>query len=135
MQMRTIAQSSPAVSSATAEAAARAARTTPPLAARLGGLVHRIGPPLVIIAAVLGGWEIAGRWLGLPDYILPAPSRIWDAFTANPALFVRHAPITILESLLGFCIGNGIAIVLAISFVHSRTVERAIYPMAVGMRS
>jgi NitT/TauT family transport system permease protein len=84
---------------------------------------------------VLGGWEISGRWLGLPDYILPAPSRIWDAFTANPALFVRHAPITILESLLGFCIGNGIAIFLAIAFVHSRTIERAIYPMAVGMRS
>jgi NitT/TauT family transport system permease protein len=135
MQMQTIAQSSPAVSSATAAAAAQAARQAPPFGARLGGLAHRIVPPLVIIAAVLGGWEIAGRWLGLPDYILPAPSRIWGAFATNPALFVRHTPITVLEALLGFCIGNGIAIFLAISFVHSRTVERAIYPMAVGMRS
>jgi NitT/TauT family transport system permease protein len=130
MQMPTIAQSS-----ATAAAAVGAVRAGPPLGSRLSGPVHRIVPPLVIIAAVLGGWEASSRWLGLPDYILPAPSRIWGAFIANPALFTRHAPITILEAALGFVIGNGIAITLAIAFVHSRTVERAIYPMAVGMRS
>jgi NitT/TauT family transport system permease protein len=135
MQMPTIAQSSPAASSSATSAAAQAARSSLSLGSRLAALAHRILPPLFIIAAVLGGWEIAGVWFGLPDYILPAPSRIWGAFVTNPALFVRHAPITVLEALIGFCIGNGIAIFLAISFVHSRTVERAIYPMAVGMRS
>jgi NitT/TauT family transport system permease protein len=130
----TIAQSSPGNASAQAEALA-AARSGPTVGGRVGGLAAKFLPPLVIIAAVLGGWEAASRWFGLPDYILPAPSRIWGAFIANPALFTRHAPITILEAAMGFVIGNGIAIFLAIAFVHSRTVERAIYPMAVGMRS
>ncbi|MGE3271194.1 MAG: ABC transporter permease [Chloroflexota bacterium] len=127
--MQTIAQSS------TASAAVRAARSGPSVGSQAGALVGRFMPPLVIIAAVLGGWEAAGRWLGLPDYILPAPSRIWGAFITNPTLFTRHAPITILEAAMGFVIGNGVAITLAIAFVHSRTIERAVYPMAVGMRS
>ena len=130
----TIAQSSPSNASAQAEALA-AARSGPSVGGRLGALAGRFLPPLVIIAAVMGGWEAASQWFGLPDYILPAPSRIWNAFITNPALFTRHAPITILEAAMGFVIGNGIAIFLAIAFVHSRTVERAIYPMAVGMRS
>jgi NitT/TauT family transport system permease protein len=50
-------------------------------------------------------------------------------------MFGKHAPITVLEALIGFAIGNGIAITLAIAFVHSLTVERAVYPMAVAMRS
>jgi NitT/TauT family transport system permease protein len=124
------------VQSSSARAAAlEAARSGPTVGSQIGGLLGKFLPPLVIIAAVMGGWEAASQWFGLPDYILPAPSRIWGAFIANPALFTKHAPITILEAAIGFVIGNSIAIFLAIAFVHSRTVERAIYPMAVGMRS
>jgi NitT/TauT family transport system permease protein len=128
--MQTIAQSSSA-----AVAAARSVRSGPSLGERVILVLQRIIPPLLIICAVLGIWEAAGRWFGLPDYILPAPSKIWAAFFANPAVFSRHAPITILEALLGFMIGNTVAILLAIAFVHSVTIERAVYPMAVGMRS
>jgi NitT/TauT family transport system permease protein len=110
-----------------------------PTAAALGaGVVARLAamlPPVAIVLGILGTWEAAGRWFGLPDYILPAPSRIWEAFATNTHQFARHAPITILEALLGFAIGNGVATLLAIAFVHSTTVERAIYPMAVAMRS
>jgi NitT/TauT family transport system permease protein len=102
---------------------------------RLAMAVAHIVPPLVIIAAVLGVWEAAGRWFGLADFILPAPSRIAQAFSQNAAMFAKHVPITTLEAGIGFVIGNTIAIVLAISFVHSLTVERAMYPMAVAMRS
>src|SRR5438067_1722077 len=130
MQTQTIAQSSSA-----ALAPARSVRAGPSVGERVTTALQRIIPPLIIICAALGIWEAAGRWFGLPDYILPTPSKIWAAFFANPALFSRHAPITILEALLGFGIGNFIAIFLAIAFVHSATVERAVYPMAVGMRS
>jgi len=89
----------------------------------------------LIVVAVLGAWEAAGRWGGLADYILPAPSRITAAFAANTALFARHVPVTALEASLGFVFGNSVALVLAIAFVHSATAERGIYPMAVAMRS
>jgi NitT/TauT family transport system permease protein len=130
MQTPTIAQSSLA-----AVRPAPSRRSGPSPGEWITTALQRIIPPMVIICAVLGIWEAAGRWFGLPDYILPSPSKIWTAFMTNPALFTRHAPVTILEALLGFAIGNAIAIVLAIAFVHSATIERAVYPMAVGMRS
>jgi NitT/TauT family transport system permease protein len=67
--------------------------------------------------------------------VLPAPSRIWSTFLANTALFKKHVPATAFEALLGFALGNFAAIVLSIIFVHSPSIERGVYPMAVAMRS
>jgi ABC-type nitrate/sulfonate/bicarbonate transport system permease component len=118
-----------------ADATARFAPRRIPLGERVAGVIRRVVPPLVIIAAVLGIWEAAGRWGGLADYILPTPSRIATAFVMNTSLFARHVPITALEAALGFIIGNTAGVLLAILFVHSSTIERGVYPMAVAMRS
>jgi NitT/TauT family transport system permease protein len=101
----------------------------------MGPTARHIAPPALIVVAVLAAWEAAGRLAGLPDYILPAPSHILAAFAANTGLFARHVPITAFEALIGFIVGNGFAILLAITFVHSRTIERGVYPMAVALRS
>jgi NitT/TauT family transport system permease protein len=118
-----------------ADSRARFVARRTPLSERVATALRRIVPPLLIIAAALGVWEAAGRWGGLADYILPTPSRIAGAFSANTTLFARHVPITALEAALGFMIGNTAGVLLAIVFVHSSTVERGVYPMAVAMRS
>ena len=51
----------------------RLAARRPSLGERVAGLLRRVVPPLVIIVAVLGTWEAAGRWGGLADYVLPTP--------------------------------------------------------------
>jgi NitT/TauT family transport system permease protein len=114
-------------------AAARSSRT--PVTDRVRHALARVVPPLVIVAAVLGVWELIGRSSGIAEFILPAPSKIASTFGANTTLFARHLPITMVEALLGFVLGNTVATLLAIAFVHSVTVERAVYPMAVAMRS
>jgi len=113
----------------------RLAARRPSLGEQVVGVLRRIVPPLVIIVAVLAAWEAAGRWGGLADYVLPTPTRIFTAFITNIPLFARHVPITAFEAALGFVIGNTAAILLAIAFVHSTTVERGVYPMAVALRS
>jgi NitT/TauT family transport system permease protein len=128
MQTQSIAQTSP-------RPGAGSFRLDLTLGERLLAAGRRTLPPFLIVAVILGTWEAAGRWFGLPDFILPAPSKILNAFATNSAMFGKHAPITVLEALIGFAIGNGVAITLAIAFVHSLTVERAVYPMAVAMRS
>src|SRR3954469_13469354 len=95
----------------------------PSVLGRLAARLLRALPPVVIILAIIGGWEAASRWLGLPEYLLPAPSRIGGALVTGFPLFMRHAPITVWEALLGFLIGNTVATLLAITFVHSTTVE------------
>src|SRR6516165_291927 len=117
-----------------ASPAAATLLSIPGWAPEMGRTVRHIAPPALIIAAVLGAWEAAGRFAGLPGYILPAPSHIVAAFAANTGLFARHVPITAFEALIGFIVGNAFAILLAITFVHSRTIERGVYPMAVALR-
>jgi NitT/TauT family transport system permease protein len=42
---------------------------------------------------------------------------------------------TLVEAVGGFLLGNGFAVVLAIVFVHSPTVQRFLYPVAVAIRT
>jgi NitT/TauT family transport system permease protein len=144
VQMPTAPAARPDVSSPDGPAVAVSSGSAAPISTRPAGrsAVERVAagllralPPVLIILAIIGAWEAASRWFGLPEYLLPAPSRIGGALVTGFPLFTRHAPITIGEALLGFLIGNTAAVLLAIAFVHSSTVERAIYPMAVAMRS
>ena len=97
--------------------------------------LSRWGLPLLLLVAILACWEIAGVYLRLPEYILPAPSKIAGAFVQHQALLARHVVPTAQEAALGFVFGNGLAIILAVAFVHSATTERVVYPLAVAMRS
>lgn len=76
-------------------------------------------------------WQLGVRLFQVPTYIAPAPSDVAFAFVDKfPILLANFWP-TLIESLLGFLFGNVIAILIAVAFVHSRTVERAFFPIAV----
>ena len=76
---------------------------------------------------------------------LPAPHQIvqalWDS-TVTEALFNRkgeisnrnllyHAGTTLFPTLLGFLIGTGLGILLAVGIVHSRTMDMSVMPWAI----
>ena len=72
----------------------------------------------------------------VPEYLVPAPSAIWEkGLVPNAPLLLQNAWPTAIESLLGFAVGNGVAIALAIVFVHNKTLEQTFYPMAVVLRT
>ena len=37
---------------------------------------RRFGPPVVLVAALLIGWEIYARASGISQFVLPSPSRV-----------------------------------------------------------
>jgi NitT/TauT family transport system permease protein len=80
-------------------------------------------------------WEIASRTLNIPAYIVPAPSSVFDELFSNFDLLMRNLWPTAQATLLGFLVGNVAAIICAILFVHSETIERSIYPLAVMSRT
>lgn len=80
-------------------------------------------------------WEIAVRVTHVPLYVLPAPSDIARQMGRDWPLLARHARPTIVESLGGFVLGNGVAILLATAFVHWNAVQRAVFPVAIGVRT
>jgi NitT/TauT family transport system permease protein len=83
----------------------------------------------------LGLWEGAVRAMSVPPYVLPAPTVIAQQLGRDWPLLWRHAQPTIVEAFGGFLVGNGVAIALAAAFVHSPAVQRALFPVAIGLRT
>ena len=61
--------------------------------------------PLGIFFGALLAWEILTRILDLPQFVLPAPSRIAEAWVANLPELWSSATYTLVEVLLGLLIG------------------------------
>ncbi|HEU5316497.1 MAG TPA: ABC transporter permease [Chloroflexota bacterium] len=87
------------------------------------------------VTVLLLAWEAAVRALKVPLYILPAPTDIWRQLGRDWPLLLRHARPTAIEAAGGFAIGNGVAIALAVAFVHSPPLERTLFPVAIALRT
>jgi NitT/TauT family transport system permease protein len=110
--------------------------TAAPSSRRPGAvLIRRLVLPLVVIALLLVVWDLMIRVLAIPAYMIPTPASVGEALVKERARLADNAMPTILESLGGFALGNLIAIAMAIAFVHNKTLERALYPVAVAVRT
>ena len=101
-----------------------------PDAQRIGALRRAALPTAVLIGAVLL-WEAVVRGAGIPDYTLPAPSRVARALLEHGPSLLAATAFTVkitLGALLLACAG-GVAI--AAAFALSPRLERALFPMAV----
>lgn len=101
----------------------------------VGGRLRRWAGGLLGLALVCGVWEAGVTGFAVPVYLLPAPSAIWQQLLRDWPLLWRNLTPTVVESLGGFILGNGVAVLLAAVFVHAPAVQRAMFPIAVGLRS
>jgi NitT/TauT family transport system permease protein len=104
----------------------------------LGGrLSHYAGltPAFALFLAVGVIWEIWVRAADVPRFLLPAPSVILAEMVAERALLWENLVMTMSAALMGFLLGTGIAILLAVAFLYSRTVERALFPWAITIKT
>ena len=112
--------------------AGRGSAKTRHLQKRLRVLAVGLGGAIGLIAL----WQAIIVGLKVPEYLVPAPSAVWTkGVLANAGLLAQNAAPTAIESVLGFVVGNAFAIVLAIIFVHNKTLEQTFYPMAVVLRT
>jgi NitT/TauT family transport system permease protein len=89
---------------------------------------------LPAIAAGLGAlvlWQLVIMIGEVPTYIAPSPIEVAATLVERADLFWRNLIPTFLEAVAGFIFGNGVAILLAVWFVHSRNAERSLYPIMV----
>lgn len=91
--------------------------------------------PLVAVVGMVFLWQALIWALKVPPYIAPAPLAVLDAFGGNAVTLWNNFLPTLLEAGLGFLLGNGIAILLAVWFVYSPTAEKAFYPLAVFIKT
>lgn len=90
--------------------------------------------PFVLIAAILVLWEGACAALKVPAYLLPPPSTIAAALAQNAPMLAISAWRTLsmaLEALIAASLFGG---ALALMVTLSRTLDRAVRPLAVALQ-
>jgi putative hydroxymethylpyrimidine transport system permease protein len=93
--------------------------------------VERLWPPLVAMVALLGIWEGAVLLFGLPDYLLPRPSKILATLIAKANILWPEALVTLAEMVGGFVLGTAAGVLAALVMAQARWVERALGPLFV----
>jgi NitT/TauT family transport system permease protein len=89
----------------------------------------------LILLGLLVAWEASVRAFHVPVYIFPAPSEVLGVLYTKRAMFLAESVPTIIETLIGFLIGNGFAVVLAVLLLYVRSLEGAIMSLAITLRS
>jgi ABC-type nitrate/sulfonate/bicarbonate transport system permease component len=88
-------------------------------------------PAAGLLVALVAVWE---AWVRLADtrpYILPAPSRIWDAFLEVRGTLPGHIQTTLTEAIVGLLIAAAAGVVLAAALAVSPLIRRLLYPILV----
>lgn len=93
--------------------------------------MRRAWPPLVLLAGVVGGWELVVRVFDVQDYVFPAPTAVAAAFHHDAGLLWRGTIVTAREVLLGYALAVGIAVAVAVAVHFSEALRRALLPILV----
>jgi NitT/TauT family transport system permease protein len=91
--------------------------------------------PAAALGALLLLWWLAVTLFRIPEYIIPSPVHVAKTLTSDLGTILRNLVPTAVESVLGFLLGNLASIAVATLFVHQRTVEEALFPLAIIVRS
>jgi len=105
---------------------------------RLGRLLWRYLPALVVLVGGIGFWELAIRGLGVRAFILPAPSSIAEALVENwdaGRQIFPAAQVTLFEAAGGLVIGTVLGIVVAFVIARFPVARDAILPVAIAVNA
>jgi ABC-type nitrate/sulfonate/bicarbonate transport system permease component len=99
-------------------------------------LVRRSLPPLLLLAALIGVWELYVDLKGSTfSLILPAPHQVADALYTDRSLLWHSFGVTAEEVLLGILVACAAGLVLAIAIHFWHTFRRAAYPLVVASQA
>lgn len=97
--------------------------------------LRRLLVPVVGIVGFVVLWYLVVTLFNVPAYIVPTPSAVFETLRDRSSLILTNLQPTLIETVAGFFIGNVIAILLAVLFVHWRAAERALMPVAIFART
>ncbi|WP_141502804.1 ABC transporter permease [Paenibacillus luteus] len=77
-------------------------------------------------------WELAVRLMDIPIYLLPSPT---DIIAVIDSSLWSHMLVTLLEALTGFVFANILGLITAVIFVHSKPIEKGVFPLAIALKT
>jgi ABC-type nitrate/sulfonate/bicarbonate transport system permease component len=97
--------------------------------------LRRVGPPVIVIGAVLLAWEAYCRLAGVSPVVLPAPSRIIDQLWTFRGDALRHSIPTLAETAVGLVLSVAVSVIAAVSMDRFTTLRRALQPLFVASQT
>ena len=96
--------------------------------------LRRRAGALAIFVLLFVVWELAVRLLGIKEYLLPPPSKVWVEFLKRSDTVMASAWVTTYEILGGYALAVAVSIPLALAISFSRFMESAVYPVIVFLQ-
>lgn len=103
-------------------------------AAGLAAWLRQRAGALAVVVVLLVTWEVGVRLLGIKEYLLPPPTRIWLEFTKRSDVVMGGAWVTTQEILGGYLLAVLVSVPFALAVTYSRFMENAIYPVVVFLQ-
>ena len=100
-----------------------------------GATVRRFGPPLALVAILLGTWEAYARSSGVSPFVLPAPTQVLGALWDQRLEAIRHTTPTIIETAVGFSVSIVTATLVAVALDRFALARRAVEPLLIGSQT
>ena len=97
-------------------------------------LLIRLSPWLCTIA-MFAIWEGAVRVFKIPEFFLPPPTAVAQAFVDYSGPLLRNSWITLETTMIGFGLAVGFGLLLGLAIGWSRTIYAGIYPLMVGFNA
>jgi putative hydroxymethylpyrimidine transport system permease protein len=90
---------------------------------------------VLLVAGLLGAWELYADVGGVDDFILPAPSQIATALWEDRSLLWSNLLVTGQEVGLGILVALVLGFVLAVALHFSGALRRGVYPLLVASQA
>jgi ABC-type nitrate/sulfonate/bicarbonate transport system permease component len=97
--------------------------------------------PALLLAALIGAWQIAASTgaladlLNLESFLVPSPAEVASSLWENRALLAENAWVTLREVLIGFALAVALGLVFALVLNLSDVARRATYPLLVSSQA
>lgn len=91
---------------------------------------------IAILVGFLAIWEILANQKIIDSFIMSQPSRIWETFTnLSSNDLMKHIGVTVYETVVGFLVGTGLGIMIAIILWWSDFLSKVSEPYLVVLNS
>lgn len=95
------------------------------------------GPFIILVVGLLLVWEVSVWMLRVPEYILPAPTKIGVSLVTgfSNGTFIPHTWTTLQEVLLGFAGAILAALIVAAGVTRWTWAEKSVLPLVVALQT
>ena len=91
---------------------------------------------VALLVVALAGWEWGFEWLGVPHYIVPPVSMVYDEFffMFETERVVFHSFVTLMETMVGFVLGALLGMVVGYALGMSPWAELVFSPYLLALQ-